>query len=336
MNEFDVIKQYFYPSHSRKDVLMAIGDDCALVKCNVKQHIAITTDTMVEYTHFFPTISPQALAHKAIMSNLSDLASMGAKPAWLSLAITLPKIDPEWLSAFSQYFLKLLDKHHITLIGGDTTQGALHCITITAQGLLPQNKALCRSQGKAGDYIFVSGTLGDSRGGLELLQGNNLPSLWENTGYLSRESFLLHRHFYPEARLTLGEYLLKQGFCRCAIDISDGLLADLGHILQQSHCHAELDLDTLPLSPALKQCFPHNAYHYALTGGEDYELCFTIPAENITAFLALTQQPDFPTPVTCIGRLTVWQEKTPRIMLQRNGKPYPFPATQGFQHFSSK
>lgn len=333
MGEFDIIQRYFTQSTiPRNDVILSLGDDCALVKGSPNQHIAITTDTMVEHTHFLPTIPPQALAHKAVMSNLSDLASMGAVPAWISLAITLPCINHTWLKAFSQHLFGMLSQHNIALIGGDTTKGALHTVTITAQGLLPKGEALCRSQGKVGDYIFVSGTLGDSRGGLACLQHHPNP-IFPPNALIFGEDFLHHRHFYPEARLALGQYLRQQGFSRCAVDISDGLLADLGHILQKSHCHAVLDVDKLPISPALREYFPQEAESYALTGGEDYELCFTVPQEKIDEFLNVAQSPTFPTPVTCIGQLTLWRDDKPSITLQRNGLNIPLPLSQGFAHF---
>lgn len=327
MGEFDLIARYFNQT-TFSNVALGIGDDCAIVDCPTDQQIAITTDTMVEHSHFLPNISPADLAYKALASNISDLAAMGATPAWVSLALTLPTIDEQWLAAFSQALFAYLKQENIALIGGDTTKGALHCVTITAQGLLPKGQALQRNAGKAGDYVFVSGTLGDSAAGLALLLDEQKNG--ENSGLAPAiKNALLARHFRPTPRVALGKFLLKQHFSRCALDISDGLLGDVQHILQKSQCGIVINLEYLPLSQALRSAFPlQQAETFALTGGEDYELCFTVPADKITAFQQAIANKRVPCPVTCIGRLTA----NTGTVLQRQGKNVTFQASS-FDHF---
>lgn len=320
IGEFDLIARYF-SRHKRSDfanILQNIGDDCAVVRLEPYQQLAVTTDTLVCGTHFLPDISPADLAHKTVAVNLSDLAAMGAKPAWVSLALTLPTVDENWLSAFSQSLFAILDRYQVALIGGDTTKGHLS-LTLTAQGLLNQGSGLFRHQAKVGDWLFVSGSLGDSAAGLHLLL-NQTPI--EN----ANQRYLLERHLCPTPRVELG--LLLTQFSRCAIDISDGLLADLGHILNRSQCGAEIWLEKLPLSQALRQIFSAaQAEQFALTGGEDYELCFTIPAEQKTAFEQAIAPLDVP--CHCIGKIT---EQPLRLL--RHGTPVTLPTQIGFDHFS--
>ncbi|MDG6896733.1 thiamine-phosphate kinase [Actinobacillus delphinicola] len=335
MGEFDLITHYFKTQQNpqRPDVALSIGDDCAILNCPPSQQIAITTDTMVEGTHFLPTISPKDLAYKALATNLSDLAAMGARPAWISLALTLPEVDQDWLKDFSETFFEVLTKENVSLIGGDTTQGKLHCISITAQGLLPKGKALRRDKARVGDYIFVSGTLGDSAAGLALLLGQKNTELKNYDAPIFAENYVVARHLRPTPRIALGQYLLDHDFSQCALDISDGLMADLTHILERSHCHAELDIEKLPYSEELTQLFSlATCEKFALTGGEDYELCFTVPEAKIQDFKKAILSSDLPVPVSCIGRITDGAEN--KITLQRNGKVVDFTFTQGFDHFS--
>lgn len=320
MGEFDLISRYF-SQHKRSnfgEILQPIGDDCAVVSLQPHQKLAVTTDTLVCGTHFLPDISPADLAYKAVAVNLSDLAAMGAKPTWVSLALTLPSIDEHWLAAFSQALFAILDHYQVALIGGDTTKGHLS-LTLTAQGLLNQGTGLFRHQAQVGDWIYVSGSLGDSAAGLDLLLRH---IAIENP----HQRYLVERHLRPTPRVELGQKLTQ--FSRCAIDISDGLLADLGHILNRSQCGAEIWLEQLPLSPALRQTYSlAQAEQFALTGGEDYELCFTIPAAQKAAFEQAIASIDVP--CTCIGKIT----KQPLTLL-RHGIPTELPSQIGFDHFS--
>ncbi|MCW9715844.1 MULTISPECIES: thiamine-phosphate kinase [unclassified Avibacterium] len=336
--EFDLIKRYFTASKrpSRKDVILAIGDDCAITEHRQNQRIAITTDTMVENTHFLPSISPADLAYKAVATNLSDLAAMGAEPAWFSLALTLPHINHSWLQAFSQSFFEILDHYNVDLIGGDTTKGALHVISITAQGIIPKGKALCRHSANVGDWIYVSGTLGDSAGGLSLLL--NSPNAVRNQSAVqnlsnSEQDYLIKRHLRPTPRVLLGLELAVSSLASSAIDISDGLIADLGHILARSQCSAVINVDKLPLSKALINTFGlTKAEQFALTGGEDYELCFTVP-DDLRAKLD-QHLSHIGVNYTCIGQLRALRPANKKsIQLLRHGVEVAMPQSLGFDHF---
>ena len=322
--EFDLIGRYFSIQKGNQHFVdFSIGDDCAITHIPEGYQLAITTDTMVEGTHFLSSISPQDLAYKAIATNLSDLAAMGAKPAWISLALTLPEVDENWLSQFSQSLFDTLNQYDVTLIGGDTTKGPLS-VTITAQGFVPKGKALFRHNARVGDLIYVSGTLGDSAAGLNwILQGKSAVDF--NT------EFLVKRHFHPTPRVELGQALID--VAHSCIDISDGLVADLGHILTRSQCSAEIDLSFLPLSTSLKKTYSlEKAETFALSGGEDYELCFTIPANKKSEIEKLSQSLNVP--CTCIGKI-VQQNNNP-ITFLKDGRVINYQAPSGFDHFKDK
>lgn len=318
--EFSLIKQYFTSQPvKRKDVSTGIGDDCAILTVPEKQQVAISTDTLVSGIHFLPTISPEDLAYKALAVNISDLAAVGADPAWASLALTLPQVDNDWLEAFSRSLFALAEYYSIQLIGGDTTKGPLS-LTITIQGLVPQGMALLRSGAKIGDWIYVTGFLGDSAAGLAVLQNRLQPSQPESRDYF------ITRHLRPQPRLLQGQAL--RSLASAAIDISDGLISDLNHILTASGCGARINLDALPYSTAMKsQVSKGQAEVWALSGGEDYELCFTVPEINRGALdIALAHTgADF----HCIGQIMPIAEG---IRYLREGKEV-HPNLKGFDHF---
>ncbi|HCU0903394.1 TPA: thiamine-phosphate kinase [Proteus mirabilis] len=318
--EFSLIKQYFTSQPvKRKDVSTGIGDDCAILTVPEKQQVAISTDTLVSGIHFLPTISPEDLAYKALAVNISDLAAVGADPAWASLALTLPKVDNDWLEAFSRSLFALAEYYSIQLIGGDTTKGPLS-LTITIQGLVPQGMALLRSGAKIGDWIYVTGFLGDSAAGLAVLQNRLQPSQPESRDYF------ITRHLRPQPRLLQGQAL--RSLASAAIDISDGLISDLNHILTASGCGARINLDALPYSAVMKsQVSKEQAEIWALSGGEDYELCFTVPEINRGALdIALAHTgADF----HCIGQIMPIAEG---IRYLREGKEV-HPNLKGFDHF---
>lgn len=322
--EFDLIEQFFTQQRtSRKDVLLSIGDDCAVVKPPEMSQIAISTDTMVAGTHFLPDADPAWLARKALSSNLSDLAAMGAVPAWVSLALTLPEMDEVWLRTFSDEFHRFAEYFDIQLIGGDTTKGPLS-ITLTVQGLLPEGKALTRKGASVGDWIYVTGNLGDAKAGLDVIldqtTANDLPHSTELLSTLER------RHYESTPRIYAGQQLLNRA--SAAIDISDGLYADLSHILKQSGVSARIDVDALPMSDELKQYCgqPTVAQQYALTSGEEYELCFIIPElhrGSIELELA-----NIGTHISCIGQIHTGEG----IDLHASGERLNW-ALFGFDHF---
>ncbi|MDE1349315.1 thiamine-phosphate kinase [Vibrio aestuarianus] len=271
--EFNLIDRYFSNRQpQRKDVFLALGDDCALVKPPENVRIAISTDTLVAGTHFLIDANPAWVAHKALASNISDLAAMGATPAWVSFALTMPNPDEAWLKPFCDAFFELANYYNIQLIGGDTTKGPLS-LTLTVQGFVPQEQALLRSGAKVGDWVYVTGDLGDSKAGLDIILDNALRA----------KPFALElekRHYLSTPRILAGQALLN--LASAAIDISDGLVSDIKHILERSQVGVSLDVATLPLSQELLQFADslETAQQYALTSGEEYELCFTVPEQN--------------------------------------------------------
>ncbi|CDL82750.1 thiamine-phosphate kinase [Xenorhabdus cabanillasii] len=271
--EFDLIARYFNRHViRRRDVNLGIGDDCALMTVAEKQELAVTTDTLVSGIHFLPDIAPEDLAYKALAVNISDLAAVGADPAWASLALTLPAINEDWLKRFSDSLFEQLNYYGMQLIGGDTTKGPMS-LTLTVHGLVPAGRALRRTGAKNGDWIYVTGTLGDSAAGLALLQDR---LTIEETAI---QNWLLKRHLRPQPRILQGQAL--RGLASSAIDLSDGLISDLNHILTASQCGARINLDALPYSEAMQKYVPpEQALSLALSGGEDYELCFTVPELN--------------------------------------------------------
>jgi len=294
LGEFDLIKRYFkQPNKATQEsgVAHGIGDDCAILDLPDGYQLAVTTDSLVAGVHFFEDVCPYRLGYKSLAVNLSDLAAMGAEPKWVSLAITLPSVDEQWLSEFSRGFFELATKHNISLIGGDTTKGPLS-ITVSAKGIVPRNKALLRSAAQVGDLICVSGTLGNGGVGLD----HKIAALALNNAPAFIDALEL-----TEPRNQLG--MLLTNYASSCIDISDGLLQDLQHILKASHCSANIDVEKLPLSAAMRAeihaqtITVEQASRYALTGGDDYELLFTI---NPASYAAL-QIKNNALPITVIG-----------------------------------
>ncbi len=312
MGEFELIRRFFSRQSADPTVLLGVGDDCAVLQPPEGQQLVVSIDTLVEGTHFLPDTAPDLIARRLLGAAVSDLAAMGAQPAWLTLALTLPDADSDWLSAFSESLFEACQQWGLSLVGGDTTRGHL---TLSAQvhGFVPAGKALLRRGARPGDLILVSGTLGDSRAGLETLLKQRP---------LDVDVMELQQRFYaPAPRLALGKSL--RGFATSCIDISDGLLADLGHILQASQCGAEIDCDRLPLSASLKNCFDAEpCRNWALTGGEDFELCFTLPESILSQLPAVLD-------ITPVGRITA----EPGIRLFEQGEPLDVNLT-GYDHFS--
>lgn len=319
--EFSIIDRYFNRKPTaRHDVKLAIGDDCALVSIKEQQWVAISTDTLIENVHFLPGTAPEDIAYKALAVNLSDLAAMGADPAWVSLALTLPAIDHDWLQRFSDSLLAQLTYYDTQLIGGNTTKGQLN-ITLTIQGLVPAHTALTRSGAKNGDWLYVTGTLGDSAAGLALLK-----SQWQLDNQQAKNYFI-QRHLRPQARVLIGQALRQ--LASAAIDISDGLAADLSKLLAASRQGAYLHLDQLPLSAPMRHYVTApQAQQWALSGGEDYELCFTVPEIHRTAVDTTLNR--LGVPYCCIGQIS---SKVPQIQFLQNQQPVTV-AYQGYDHFA--
>lgn len=281
IGEFDLIQRYFKRTdHSlNADVVLGIGDDCALLSCGKKnsdETLAISTDMLVEGRHFLPNANPRLLGHKCLAVNLSDLAAIGATPVGFTLALALPKVRAQWLEEFSKGLFELADQHECTLIGGDTTAGAL-TISITVFGKVNRETALRRDRAQAGDDIWVSHELGDARLVLGALRHE-----WSLTD--EQLALVAPRMHVPTPRIELGQSLL--GLAHAAIDVSDGLLGDLSHILNMSGVSAEIHIDDVPSSPTLAAQPLDLKRLCTLNGGDDYELCFTAPTdqrENIKA-----------------------------------------------------
>ena len=268
--EFALIRAYFTGlGAARADVALDIGDDCALLRVPAHHELAVSIDTLVAAVHFFADGDPEALGHKALAVNLSDLAAVGAEPAWATLALTLPAVDEHWLTGFARGFAALATATGVRLVGGDITRGPLS-ITIQVHGFVPTGQALRRAGARPGDLIAVSGTLGDA--GLALRQ---LFARRADPAAPLPDPMLRARLERPTPRLALGQAL--RGLASAAIDLSDGLAADLGHLLTASGCGARVELARLPLTPAVAA---QNDWHLPLAAGDDYELCFTLPPRH--------------------------------------------------------
>lgn len=291
MGEFDLIRRYF--THEARHTLLSVGDDAALIKVRSGHVLAVSADMLVEGRHFFKGADPEALGHKTLAVNLSDLAAMGATPRWATLALALPQADEAWLAAFSRGFMRLARKHSVDLIGGDTTRGPLNlCVQI--MGEVPANKALRRDAARVGDEVWVSGRLGDAALTVAVRSGQKT---------LTEQSLeLIHRRLdWPVPRVELG--LALRGIAHAAIDISDGLLGDLAHICERSRVAALLDLNRLPVSRTMRPLRDKpEGRRYVLTGGDDYELCFTAPlSRRADVYTAGAQARVAVTPVGCIA-----------------------------------
>jgi thiamine-monophosphate kinase len=318
LSEFDLIERFFRRCGAqRADVVLGVGDDAALLQAPAGSELVAAADTLVEGVHFPHGSPPSSIGHRALAVNLSDLAAMGARPAWALLALTLPQADPAWLEAFAAGLCALAREHDVALVGGDTTHGPL-CVTVQLLGNVPRGSALRRAGGSPGDLLFVSGTPGDAAAGLALEQGR-LQSTGEARSYL-RERFLR-----PTPRLALGERL--RDHASACIDVSDGLLGDAGKLARASGVGCELDIDALPLSEALRSVSGEaRARELALTGGDDYELCFAVQPQKLARLLA-----DLPMErwgYTRIGTLRA----TAGAVVVRNGTVIEF-SHSGYQHF---
>lgn len=319
-SEFALIDRYFAAHDARRsDVALGIGDDCALLVPPDGQQLAVTVDTLVADVHFFATADPEGIGHKALAVNLSDLAAMGATPAWATLALTLPNVDEKWLDAFCRGLFTLADRYGVQLIGGDTTYGPVTVITIQAHGFVPPDLVLRRDGARPGDHIYVTGTPGDA--GLALAAAFGKATVADKDA-----DYLRLRLERPEPRIAQG--LALRGVASAAIDLSDGLAQDLGHILERSGVGARLDVEQLPWSPALLASLDRNtAITTALAGGDDYELCFTVPPERAAQLERVAA--DWDCRCTSIGVITV--EPGLRL-LQGDGSAFHLEQA-GYDHF---
>jgi thiamine-monophosphate kinase len=323
LSEFDLIKQYFTRPRRRDPLgrtVLGVGDDCALLAPTPGMQLAVSSDMLVEGRHFFAGADPFDLGHKCLAVNLSDLAAMGAAPLGFTLALALPSADAAWLDGFSRGLFALADAHGCELVGGDTTKGPLN-ICITIFGELAPGTALRRDAARPGDDLWISGTLGDAR--------LALAGYLDEVALEASDQLLAGRRMHaPSPRVALGRLLAEGRLAHAALDISDGLVGDLGHILAASRVGAVLDVDALPAGPALARQPRELRRRFTAAGGDDYELCFTAPAANRDAILAAGVQSS--TAVTLVGRI----ESEPGLRLvDAGGAPLDM-NLRGWDHFS--
>ena len=300
LSEFELIRRFFtYPA---RHAVLGVGDDAAIVRAGRGTELVISTDMLVAGTHFFRDADPRKLGHKALAVNLSDMAAMGATPRWATLSIALPQVDTRWLGGFMSGFMRLARRHRVDLVGGDTTRGPLNiCVQIV--GEVPRGRALRRDGARAGDDVWVSGALGDAALALAVRRGRILAAPRERRA-------LMHRLDAPVPRVGLG--IALRGIARSAIDISDGLLADLGHICERSRVAAIVRLPDLPCSALLKRQLDRPTARAALlSGGDDYELCFTAGRARREAINRLARR--LRLKLTRIGRIARLRREVPLV-----------------------
>jgi thiamine-monophosphate kinase len=314
VGEFELIERWFNRPSGRDDVLLGVGDDAALLQLPAGTALVAATDTLVEGVHFLPDAPADSVGHQALAVNLSDLAAMGAQPAWALLSLSLPAVDEAWLASFAAGFHRLASRSGVALVGGDTVRGPL-VVTVTALGYVEHGSALTRSGARPGDHLYVSGCLGEAAAGLELLRKNaaGLPG-----------DVCVRRHRYAEPRIELGRALRLHA--TAAMDISDGLLGDLAKLCTASGVGARVELGQLPLSAALlARCPRAAAEQHALNGGDDYELLFTSPPDRAPiSFLPATG-----VPVARIGTIVAGSG----VACLRDGTPVDC-AIRGHDHFA--
>jgi thiamine-monophosphate kinase len=321
LGEFELIRRFFTQAGPRRaDVALGIGDDAALVRVPEGTDLVAAVDTIVSGVHFPQDTSPADIGYRALAVNLSDMAAMGATPAWATLALTLPTVDETWLAAFCEGFFGLARRYDVMLIGGDTTSGPLS-VTVQIMGHVPGGTALRRGGARAGDLIIVSGHVGEAAAGLALVK-QSVKAETRSSGERLRQRF-----FRPEPRVALGQGL--RPVASAAIDISDGLAADLTHILEASQVGARLELERLPISQELDTSVDtERALALALTGGDDYELCFTVAPDRESLLARVAAEAGCE--LTRVGVI----EKTPGLRLFRGGIETRIEA-RGYDHFAA-
>jgi thiamine-monophosphate kinase len=320
LSEFALIERYFRKAGAmRADVQLGVGDDAALLQSPPGAQLVAAMDTLVAGVHFPHGSPPASIGHRVLAVNLSDLAAMGARPAWALLALTLPKIDEHWLEEFTGGFAALARSHDVALVGGDTTSGPLS-VTVQIMGHVAKSTALLRSGGRVGDRVFVSGTPGDAAAGLAIEQS-------KLTASSEAERYLRKRFLYPSPRLALGDCL--RGYATACIDVSDGLLGDTGKLAHASGCGVEIVFDDVPVSEELVSAVgERRARELALTGGDDYELCFTVPPSEVERLRH--NLPPERWGYCCIGTL----REAAGAVVTSNGTVIEF-SHSGYDHFAS-
>lgn len=320
LSEFELIDRFFRRAGAvRGDVVTGIGDDGAVLRCPPGVELVAAIDTLVCGVHFPRDCPAASIGHRVLAVNLSDLAAMGARPAWALLALTLPEADASWLEEFTAGLSALAREHDVALVGGDTTSGPLSA-TVQILGHVPESTALLRSGGKPGDWVFVSGTPGDAAAGLAIEQ-SKLPESFDVGGYLR------NRFLFPTPRLALGDRL--RDYASACIDVSDGLLGDAGKLAHASACGVEIQFSDVPVSEVLVRAVgAHRARELALTGGDDYELCFTVPARDVDRL-----RHNLPPERWCYTRIGTLREQ-PGSVVSKDGSVMDF-SHSGYDHFGT-
>jgi thiamine-monophosphate kinase len=320
--EFELIRRFFMRpgavSRGDSGVILGIGDDAALLAMPAHSELAATVDTIIEGRHFPTDTDARSIGHRALAVNLSDLAAMGAIPAWATLALTVPSADSKWLQRFSDGLLGLADAHGVTLVGGDTTRGPL-TISVQVLGHVPRGTAMRRSGARAGDLLAVTGTLGDAGAGLALVSATCLA---QDRALADQ---LIRRFEYPEPRVQFGQ--AARGIASAAMDLSDGLAGDLPKLASASGLAAHVDIDRLPMSPALRSvAAPEQARDWAMAAGDDYELLVAVPQHRFAELASAAARLDLR--LTAIGELRSGTDVTWTL----NGREFAI-AVQGYDHF---
>ena len=317
MNEFEIIRRYFESKNLPVSVKLGVGDDGAIIHNDPAKNLVVATDTLVSGVHFPTDSSPCDIGYRSVVVNVSDIAAMGGKPEWMTLALSLRETNPEWLKGFSKGLFLASDEYSLNLIGGDLTKAEQNIITIQMIGEVDTDAQLLRSNAQPGELLFVSGTLGDAAGGLEQFE--------KKVALNQYNQYLIERFFRPTARVDIGQAIMD--YASSSIDISDGLIGDLKKIMSASDVGALINIEDIPLSKEMLKIYePKKSQTFALSGGDDYELLFTAPAENLSKIMDISKEID--QKITHIGNIT----ENKNLECRKEGVTYEY-QDEGYLHF---
>jgi len=317
MNEFEIIRRYFESKNLPVSVKLGVGDDGAIIHNDPAKNLVVATDTLVSGVHFPADSSPCDIGYRSVVVNVSDIAAMGGKPEWMTLALSLSETNPEWLKGFSKGLFLASDEYSLNLIGGDLTKAEQNIITIQMIGEVDTDAQLLRSNAQPGELLFVSGTLGDAAAGLEQFE--------KKVALNQYNQYLIERFFRPTARVDIGQAIMD--YASSSIDISDGLIGDLKKIMSASDVGALINIEDIPLSKEMLKIYePKKSQTFALSGGDDYELLFTAPAENLSKIMDISKEKD--QKITHIGNIT----ENKNLECRKEGVTYEY-QDEGYLHF---
>ena len=317
MNEFEIIRRYFESKNLPVSVKLGVGDDGAIIHNDPAKNLVVATDTLVSGVQFPTDSSPCDIGYRSVVVNVSDIAAMGGKPEWMALALSLRETNPEWLKGFSKGLFLASDEYSLNLIGGDLTKAEQNIITIQMIGEVDTDAQLLRSNAQPGELLFVSGTLGDAAAGLEQFE--------KKVALNQYNQYLIERFFRPTARVDIGQAIMD--YASSSIDISDGLIGDLKKIMSASDVGALINIEDIPLSKEMLKIYePKKSQTFALSGGDDYELLFTAPAENLSKIMDISKEKD--QKITHIGNIT----ENKNLECRKEGVTYEY-QDEGYLHF---